>query len=95
MFVRGKAPFVKSFVIHFSAIALTLTVIAPAGPGRVVAQTGAARGEWRYYGGDAGSAGYSALDQINRQNVKALQVVWRWKVENFGAAPEYNLGRRR
>ncbi len=33
--------------------------------------------EWRYYGGDKGFTRYSPLDQINRENVKNLQIVWR------------------
>lgn len=33
--------------------------------------------EWRTYGGDKGFTRYSPLDQINRDNVKDLQVVWR------------------
>src|ERR1043165_8273480 len=48
-------------------------------------------GEWCYYGGDSGSTKYSPLDQINRDTVKTLRVAWRWKTENFGPAPEYNL----
>ncbi len=32
--------------------------------------------EWRGYGGDKGFQRYSPLDQINRDNVKDLQVVW-------------------
>jgi quinoprotein glucose dehydrogenase len=48
-------------------------------------------GEWWYYGGDSASTKYSPLDQINRDNVKTLRIAWRWKAENFGAAPEYNL----
>jgi len=48
-------------------------------------------GEWWYYGGDSGSTKYSPLDQINRDTVKTLRVAWRWKTENFGASPEYNL----
>ena len=47
-------------------------------------------GEWRYWGGDAGSTKYSPLDQINRDNVKNLRVVWRWKAENFGPRPDFN-----
>jgi len=35
-------------------------------------------GEWRFYGGDQGSTKYSALDQINRNNVKDLKVAWTW-----------------
>ena len=44
-------------------------------------------GDWRYYGGDAGSQKYSPLDQINRDNVKNLRIAWRWKTDNFGPAP--------
>ena len=54
------------------------------------AQQGAAKGEWRFYGGDAGSTKYSALDQINATNVKQLEIAWRWKAENFGPRPDYN-----
>jgi glucose dehydrogenase len=34
-------------------------------------------GEWRNYSGDAGHRKYSPLDQINKDNVKNLRVVWR------------------
>ncbi len=47
-----------------------------------------ATGEWRVNGGDAGSTRYSPLDQINASNVKNLQVVWRWKAQNMGPAPQ-------
>ena len=33
--------------------------------------------EWRYFGGDKGFTRYSALDQINRDNVKNLRIAWR------------------
>lgn len=56
----------------------------------VHAQKGATNGEWRYYGGDAGSTKYSPLDQINASNVKQLEIAWRWKAENFGPRPDYN-----
>jgi quinoprotein glucose dehydrogenase len=48
-------------------------------------------GDWRYYGRDASSQKYSPLDQINRDNVKNLRVAWRWKTDNFGPSPEFNL----
>jgi quinoprotein glucose dehydrogenase len=55
----------------------------------VLAQYGTpATGEWRVNGGDAGSTRYSPLDQINATNVKNLQVVWRWKAQNFGPTPQ-------
>ncbi len=34
---------------------------------------------WRVYGGDAGGTKYSALDQINRSNVRQLEVAWRYE----------------
>ena len=54
------------------------------------AQHGAKNGEWRFYGGDAGSTKYSALDQINASNVKDLKIVWEWKAQNFGKRPDFN-----
>ena len=42
------------------------------------AQAAAPAAEWRYYGGTAGSAKYSPLDQIGRANVARLQLAWRW-----------------
>lgn len=54
------------------------------------AQRGTEGGEWRFYGGDAGSTKYSPLDQINAENVSELEIVWRWKADNFGPRPDYN-----
>ena len=34
-------------------------------------------GEWRYWGADAWSSRYSALDQINATNFDSLQVAWQ------------------
>src|ERR1700724_1396680 len=56
----------------------------------LLAQQGAKNGEWRYYGGDAGSTKYSALDQINESNVKNLRIAWTWDAKNFGRRPDYN-----
>jgi len=41
------------------------------------AQQGAKGGEWRYHSGDSGSTKYSPLDQINKNNVSQLKIVWR------------------
>ena len=35
-------------------------------------------GEWRAYGSDKASTKYIPLDQINKDNVKDLQIAWRW-----------------
>jgi quinoprotein glucose dehydrogenase len=54
------------------------------------AQHGATNGDWRFYGGDAGTTKYSPLDQINASNVKDLKIVWEWKTQNFGKRPDFN-----
>jgi quinoprotein glucose dehydrogenase len=51
---------------------ITLCLMTAAGAQRVPTT------EWRYYGGDAGSAKYSPLDQIHAGNVANLRVAWRW-----------------
>ena len=57
----------------------------------VSAQEGARAGQWRYFAADAGSTKYSPLDQINRTNVDDLQIAWRWKSDNLGPRPDFNL----
>ena len=64
-------------------ILLATSVSAPA-------QQGARDGEWRYYGADSGSTKYSALDQIDRDNVADLQIAWRWRTDNFGPRVDFN-----
>src|SRR5688572_33130971 len=44
--------------------------------------------QWRAYGGDDRTDRYSPLDQINRDNVKNLQVAWTWRFDNYGTATE-------
>src|SRR5687767_16007241 len=51
------------------AVAATIAVVA--------SQTPQPPAEWRYYGGNKGFTRYSALDQINRDNVKNLRIAWR------------------
>jgi quinoprotein glucose dehydrogenase len=59
-------------------------IVAP-----VSAQHGAPNGDWPYWGGDAGSTRYSALDQINKNNVQKLEIAWRWYSANYGPIPEF------
>jgi quinoprotein glucose dehydrogenase len=54
-------------------------------------QLGTRNGEWRSYGGDLGHTRYAPLDQINAQNFSKLQVAWRFKTDNLGPVPEFNL----
>ena len=56
----------------------------------LTAQQGAKNGEWRFYGGGPGTTKYSPLDQINAENVAELEIVWRWKADNFGPRPDNN-----
>ena len=49
--------------------------------GPLDAQSGPA-GQWRAVGGDAGYTRYSPLDQINRNNVRALKVAWQQTLSN-------------
>ncbi len=57
----------------------------------VLAQSGAKNGQWLTYGGDLGNTHYSPLDQINANNFNNLQIAWRFKTDNLGAQPEYNM----
>ena len=49
---------------------------------------GTQNGEWRYWGGDAWSSHYSALDQIDASNFADLEVAWVWKGDNFGPSAD-------
>jgi len=55
------------------------------------AQTGAKNGEWRSYGGDLGNTKYSPVDQINASNFDKLRLAWRFRTDNLGPRPEFNL----
>lgn len=46
------------------------------------AQQGAVS-DWPAFGGDPGSTRYSALDQINADNVRNLEVAWIWKTDSL------------
>src|SRR5215467_2674943 len=68
----------------FTACLLTVGAVLPA-----AAQTGAAGGEWRTYGGDLGNTRYSPLDRINAENFNKLEIAWRFKTDSLGPRPEY------
>src|SRR5688572_6823810 len=57
----------------------------------LAAQNGARNGEWRSYAADPGSTKYSPLDQINRDNVKDLRIAWRFRTDNLGPRPDFNM----
>ncbi len=64
-------------VLHLSSLALLVWMWWPAGTA-VRAQGGTTKGEWRGYGGDAGGTKYAPLDQVTRDNLANLEIVWRW-----------------
>ena len=60
------------------ALMIAATLVMP-----VLAQQGATNGEWPAYGGDGGGIRYSALDQINTDNIANLEVAWVWKSDSL------------
>jgi len=74
----------------FLRIAMPLCVL-PWTVHPMMGQSGAQSGEWRTYGGDLGNTHYSPLDQVKAANFNKLQIAWRYKTENLGPRPEYNL----
>lgn len=63
---------------RLSGVRALAAVMALAVSGVAFGQEGMSNGEWRYYNADKGSTKYSALDQINKDTVKGLDVVWVW-----------------
>jgi len=60
-------------------------------PATLAAQYGTTGGEWRTWGGDLGVTRYAPLDQINATNFSQLDVAWRFKTDNLGSRPDFNL----
>src|SRR5258705_12098298 len=63
-------------VMRVRAIA-AVAVIVFALTAALAAQDGTKGGQWRSYSGDAGSTKYAPLDQINKDNVRNLRILWR------------------
>ena len=54
-------------------------------------QTGIKNGEWPSWGGDLANTRYAPFDQVTAANFSTLDVAWRFKTDNLGPVPEYNL----
>jgi quinoprotein glucose dehydrogenase len=63
-------------------------LILPAGSRRSTARPTASGGRG---GGDLGVTRYAPLDQITAANFNTLQVAWRFKTDNLGARPDFNM----
>ncbi len=84
-FVRGSI----NAVLLVVAVQAGAMLIQGSATRRAALVRGNAPGEWRYWGADAWSTRYSALDQINASNFNSLQVVWQWNGGEFGADEYY------
>jgi quinoprotein glucose dehydrogenase len=69
--------------LRFLTLALMAAVLSAADPK-------ASHREWQIYHGDYGGTHYSELDQINRGNVKRLEVAWTWKSGDVGNTIQCN-----
>ncbi len=81
-----------------AVVILAGAAVSNARQGKAIVR-GNAVGEWRYWGADAWSSRYSALDQINAGNFNSLQVAWQWDAakdgpdEYYRTTPLYANGR--
>jgi quinoprotein glucose dehydrogenase len=70
---------------------LSIICVVLCGTLPLAAQHGAKNGEWRSYAAEPGSTKYSPLDQINRDNAKDLRIAWRFRTDNLGPRPDFNM----
>ena len=88
-------------LVALAALALAAAGLVVAAPRLSSARQGApqggalvrgnAPGEWRYWGGDAWSSRYSALDQVDASNFGKLTVAWEWKAGRYGSDEYYRV----
>ncbi len=76
---------------HPARLPLSLCVLLLAASSPLIAQSGAAGGEWQTYGGDLGYTRYAPLDQIDGTNFSDLEVAWRFNPANLGPFPDSNF----
>ena len=69
-----------------SILCVLATAVLP-----IAAQHGAKNGEWRSYAAEPGSTKYSPLDQITKDNAKDLRIAWRFRSDNLGPRPDFNM----
>src|SRR5690349_6958682 len=79
------------FALAAMGIALLVATSRVAGQDTAPASPSTLRGEWPHYTGDLRGSRYSPLDQIHAGNFNKLEVAWRFKTDNLGPRPEYNL----
>src|SRR5204862_8170883 len=65
-------------------LALSAPSFAQNVPYQRIVQAGSAPNDWLTYSGNYNSQRYSALNQINRQNVKNLRPAWMYQIKKPG-----------
>ena len=73
-------------IVAFCGLTSLLTFSVPAS-----AQYGTTNGEWSTWAGDLGATRYAPLDQIHANNFDSLEIAWRFKTDNLGPSPDFNL----
>src|SRR5262245_10494252 len=64
----GHRQLISGFVLFAAAVLSSVAVRT---------QPHSSPSEWRFFGGDKGYKRYSPLDQISRENVGRLRILWR------------------
>src|SRR5215510_8744025 len=67
----------------------SLTIALPRA--QSTSQPSTKNGDWPYYTADLRGTKYSPLDQINASNFKDHEVAWRFKTDNLGTRPAFQL----
>jgi glucose dehydrogenase len=81
----GWNRFVKALVLFTAVVAVVVLTShdhdGVSAQGRTI--------EWTHWGADEASSRYSPADQIDAGNFDKLEVMWRWKSDNFGPEPDF------
>ncbi|WEK04376.1 MAG: membrane-bound PQQ-dependent dehydrogenase, glucose/quinate/shikimate family [Candidatus Devosia phytovorans] len=82
--IAAAAGFAGMFVPHATVSA------TGAGPELTAVAPGGEQQNWEHYGNDAGGSRFVALDQINRDTVKDLEVAWTYRTGDTPISPGAN-----
>jgi len=81
---------VREWIVQATVLCGGLIAFCATGMAQSIS-SGTSEGEWPVYHGNLAQHHYSPLDQINAENFDQLEVAWRFKTDNLGTRPEYNL----
>jgi quinoprotein glucose dehydrogenase len=76
-----------SYILWYNGLALDSQALSQPLT-QATSTAGQAPSEWPTYGGNFASQRYSALDQINKDNFKDLQIAWRMNTNLLGPRPD-------